>query len=976
LENLAASRLKYSWGMPGLLKTVLLFILILFPGLPAFAQSQYRVSGKIIDAITREPLPAATVRIRNTQVGTTSDQQGSFVLNNIPEEQTELEIAYISYETLYMQLDFRGQSYNNLVIQLKPSAKELEAVRITGNAEGQVKAILDQKLAANIKNIVSSEQIEQFPDLNAAEVLQRIPGITLKRDQGEGRFVQLRGTPPEFTSFNINGEQIPSPEGNVRYVGLDIVSADQIEFVEVTKVLTPDMDADAIGGSVNIITKTAKSEIPEIKASFSGGYNNLRSSGVYQTQFSIAQRKGKFGYSMNGSYYLNNQGSDNLEFEYDKLPYRGSASGGDEGTNYHLLYTEMQLRHYDIKRTRTGLSGSLDYSLGESSFYLRGMYNSFTDHETRRRKIYTLDDPINDTYFTYGGIEHDLKDRTKKQEISTINLGGKNKIGITTLDYEAAYSLATEKQPDRLEILFEDPVQSIAIKIDKSDPQWPRVYFPKTSDSLAAYDYEAYELDEMLMLNENVRDRNITLKLNYEIPFSLSDGNGFLKFGTKIRNKNKSRDNVAQVYGNYYPTNPVYFGTAPELNLTTISDGFSEPDLLGQSYLIDNMPATNEVRSFYESYPQHFIYARKETMRKSYEEDYNAKEGIAAFYGMFRMDYRQLMILGGLRYEQTNIDYTGRTINLEGETFDDIVDTLTDKRTHSFFLPQFQVKYNFTDRLNLRAAVTRTFSRPNFEDVLPYRQQDRKEVKYGNPDLEYPLSLNMDVLAEYYFQKNSLISGGLFLKKIDDFVFFYVLHAYEADPTTGANKYIVELPLNGEKATVFGAEVLGQFKLEFLPGYLQNFGLYTNYTFSMSNASIFKRYPANEQVRIISSGDDYSSFFNTKETETIRLPGQAMHTMNLALFYETKKIYGKLSVNYHDAFLDRLGADKDLDEYYDAAWHLDLTTSYSLTGNLKVFADVINLTNAPLRYYIGTKSNTMKQEYYSWWGRMGIKLDF
>jgi len=269
LENLVASWLNYTSGMPRLLKTVLLLILILIPGLLAFTQNQYRISGKIIDAITREPLPAATIRIRNTQVGTTSDQQGNFVLNNIPEDQTELEIAYISYETLYMHLDFRDQSHNNLVIQLKPSVKELEAVKITGNAEGQVKAILDQKLAANIKNIVSSEQIEQFPDLNAAEVLQRIPGITLKRDQGEGRFVQLRGTPPEYTSFNINGEQIPSPEGNVRYVGLDIISADQIEFVEVTKVLTPDMDADAIGGSVNIITKTAKSEIPEIKASFS-----------------------------------------------------------------------------------------------------------------------------------------------------------------------------------------------------------------------------------------------------------------------------------------------------------------------------------------------------------------------------------------------------------------------------------------------------------------------------------------------------------------------------------------------------------------------------------------------------------------------------------------------------------------------------------------------------------------------------------
>lgn len=959
------------------LKHIIRLILLTGFAMPLWAQTTYQVRGQILDAVTGESLPSATVRIRNTQTGTAADLKGNFVLGNIRVPKTELEIAFIGYETVILPLDFSLQQYDRLIVRLKPSVQELEAVRISGNAEGQVKAILDQKVAANIKNIVSAEQIEQFPDLNAAEAIQRIPGITLQRDQGEGRFVQLRGTPPEYTNFNVNGEQIPSPEGNVRYVGLDVISADQIEFIEVTKVLTPDMDADAIGGTVNIITKTARSEIPDIKASLAAGYNNLRQSGNYQMQLSYAQRKGKFGFSMNGSYYLNNQGSDNMEFEYDKLPYRGTA-GEEEETNYHLLYTEMQLRHYDITRTRTGLSGSLDYQFGENSMlYLRGMYNSFNDQETRRRKIYTLDDPINDTYFTYGGIEHDLKDRIKKQAISTVNLGGKNRIGKSLLDYEASYSLATEEQPDRLEVRFEDDVQSLAIKIDKSDPQWPRVYFPNTSDSIAAYDYEEYEMDEMLLLAETVKDQNMTLKFNFEIPFSFgAENKGSLKFGSKYRYKDKERDNVAQVFTNFYETSPIYFGTAPELNLLTVADDFSESNLLNQDYAIDHMPGPAETRSFYEAYPQHFVFARKETMRRSNEEDYQAREDIFALYGMFRIDLNRLMLLGGLRYEHTGIDYTGRTINMEGETFDDVVDTLTDSRSHDFFLPQLQMKYQLSDKWNVRAAVTRTFSRPNFEDVLPYRQQDRKEVKYGNPDLQYPVSLNFDILTEYYFQKNSILSGGLFLKKIDDFIFFYVLHAYEEDPSTGASKYVMEIPLNGDDATVFGAEAMGQFKLDFLPGWAKNLGVYTNYTYTWSNASIFKRYPANEQIRVIGIGEDYQEYFNTTERENITLPGQAMHSMNLALYYESPRIYAKLSANYHDAFLDRLGADSDLDEYYDAAWHLDLTANYALTDHLKVFADVINLTNAPLRYFVGTPENTMKQEYYSWWGRLGLKLEF
>lgn len=961
--------------MNAFMRLMALAILFLVIRHPAMSQQAYRVSGQVVDDATGEPLPGAAVRISGTNTGTSAGADGRFVLESAGRSQFDISVEYISYENLVLSLDFSRNSYGPLTIRLKQSAKEIDAVQITGQAEGQVKAVLDQKVAANIKNIVSAEQIAQFPDMNAAEAMQRIPGITLQRDQGEGRYVQLRGTPPAYTNFNINGEQIPSPEGNVRYVGLDVIAADQIETIEVTKVLTPDMDADAIGGTVNIITKTARSEKPEIKASLAAGYNQLRETGNYQVQLAYAQRVGKLGFSINGSHYANNQGSDNLEFEYDKLPYRGSVGQGDSG-NYHVLYTEMQLRHYDITRKRTGLSGAMDYKFSENAqIYLRAMYNKHYDKESRYRKIYTLDDPINDTYFTYGGIEHDLKDRTKIQEISTLNLGGRHSTGPLRIDYEAAYSLATESQPDRIEILFEDPVQSIALKIDKSDPRWPRVYYPKASDSLAAFTYENYELDDMLLLQEEVRDENLTGRVNVEIPFRLGGHEVSLKAGTKFRTKEKTRDNIAQVFGNYYETNPIYFGTAPELNLPAVNGGFSNNNLLGQGYVVNNMPGSDQVRDFFEAYPQHFIFARKETMRKSNEEDYRARENNLAAYAMFRADLNRFMLLGGLRMEQTRIDYEGRFINLTGSTLNDIVDTLSDNRTHTFFLPQIQLKWNVNEKTNLRAAITRTFSRPSFEDVLPYRQQDRKEVKYGNPNLRYPVSLNFDLLGEYYFQKNSILSAGLFYKQIDDFIFFYVLHAYEADPTTGANKYIIEIPLNGKEAAVFGAELLGQFKLEFLPGWLNRLGIYTNYTYTYSQAEIFRRYPANEQVKVISLGSDYQSYFDIVETENITLPGQAMHTLNLALFYESEKLYAKLSTNYHDHFLDRLGADADLDEYYDGAWHMDFTASYSLTPLLKVFADVVNLTNAPLRYYIGTPSNTMKQEYYSWWGRIGLKLE-
>jgi len=234
------------------------------------------IRGKVVDAFTGEVLPGATVMLKGTQLGTSADGQGKFKLDGIKGESIVLLVSFIGYEsTEFTHALSAKEKQNSLTIKLKPMAEELELVEVTGEALGQVKAMVEQREAVNIKNVVSSEQIDKFPDVSAADVVQRIPGITLQRDQGEGKYIQLRGTPPELTNFNINGEQIPSPEGNVRYVGMDVISANQIDIIEVTKVLTPDMDADGIGGSVNIVTKKASGDKPQINALFSGSMHFL-----------------------------------------------------------------------------------------------------------------------------------------------------------------------------------------------------------------------------------------------------------------------------------------------------------------------------------------------------------------------------------------------------------------------------------------------------------------------------------------------------------------------------------------------------------------------------------------------------------------------------------------------------------------------------------------------------------------------------
>ncbi|MBN1953370.1 MAG: TonB-dependent receptor, partial [Bacteroidales bacterium] len=275
------------------------------------------------------------------------------------------------------------------------------------------------------------------------------------------------------------------------------------------------------------------------------------------------------------------------------------------------------------------------------------------------------------------------------------------------------------------------------------------------------------------------------------------------------------------------------------------------------------------------------------------------------------------------------------------------------------------------------AAATYTYSRPGFEDILPYRiENEDGDIKKGNPTLNFPFALNLDLLAETYLSDNGIISGGLFYKKIDDFVFKFVRRAHEGANFNRYGLKEITMPVNGIEAFVYGAELQTQFKLSFLDGFFSDFGLYGTYTFTESEAYISKRYPQNEND-VIYSYDDYASefFTNSEEMEVISLPGQAKHTANLALFYDSDKVYIKISANYHSPFLAALGNDSGLDVYYDECLHLDFTAKIKLSDQVTIFADLANLTNEPLRYYMNSREYFKQQEYYSFWSRVGIKIN-
>lgn len=956
------------------------FVFTLLLLITCFSGAAATIKGTVSDGTTGLTLPGATVVLKGTSFGTTTDADGNYTISDVPNGDYKLVASFIGYTELEFDLNVTASITYKQDFVLPPGSMELSEVVVSGRATGQVKTMMDQKDADNIMNIVSEEQIKSFPDLNAADAIQRIPGITLQRDQGEGKYVQLRGTPPELTNFNVNGIQLPSPESSIRTVGMDVINASQIQTIEVSKVLRPDMNGDAIGGTVNLKTKRAESLEPRYSIVAAGGYNNLRETPNGELQFTYSQRNGRIGFLVNANYLQSQQGADNMEFDYEK----GVFFGGSGVDNFNIQYNEVQLRHYDVTRKRLGLSATLDYHLDEKNLiYLNGMFNRYTDEETRLRKVYTLDDATSERSYLYGGIEHDVKDRTKIQTISSVSVGGEHDIRFAKINYEVAYSLATEAQPDRMEAVFQNSGQAITTRFNVDDPNFPIVEYPDADNAVNAFNYDKYNLGQLLFEEHGARDENIIAKLDIEVPYGAGRRKGFVKFGTLIRFKDKSRDINAQSFGAYSEDSRIYPLGGPPLSVVTVGDGFSDDNFLDRGYVLDNMPDPDKMREFYQRYPTLFIYGDQgitETIERTYSQDYEAQEDVQAYYAMVKQNFHKLMILTGVRYERTDISYEGNQVFKTNSGYFDTLEAITDERAIDFWLPNLQMKYSVTPRMNFRAAATYSYARPNFRDVIPYRVQDeRNEIRLGNPDLDYPSALNLDLLAEYYWKGRNIISGGVFYKRIDNFIFNYKIFGYEGDPTeANFNKLEIELPLNGQDAFVSGAEVQIQSFLNRLPGNFKNLGILWNYTYTYSQGTISKRFPANDNINIVRIGENYDNFFDANETETIPLPGQAPNSLNLALFYDSPKWYAKISANFSDQFLSTLGADPDLDEFYGSQWRIDLNGYYQVNKVLQIFGDVRNLTNQPLRYYLGSPSDNriLLTEFYSYWARLGVRLNF
>ena len=892
-----------------IIKVIFLLALTSLLASVASAQSTGSVSGRVLDQSTQRPLPGAAVKLQGTSLTTDTDRAGAFQLLGVPAGQQSITVSYLGYEVTNFDVQVRAGETIDLQAALKPLPQIREYVEVRGDQlDGQGRALNQQMTSPNIVNIVAADQIGRFPDPNAAEATQRIPGVVIQRDQGEGRFVSIRGTEPRLNSVMINGERIPAPEGDIRYVALDVVPADLLEAIEVSKALTPDMDSDAIGGAVNLVTKQAP-ERTILSLTAGLGYNSIVEDGLQNFYGTVGRRffDNRLGALVSTSFFNTFRGSQNFEAEYDD----GELDS-------------LETRDYRLRRKRFGINPVFDWRQSKTSeFFLRGIYNRFSDDEFRRFFVNAVGDDA---------LERNLRDRFEVQEIISGAFGGRHLINnLLHFDYRITYSYAEEREPKNITSTFVQEDVEFAPNVTPSQIDPNNIQANPLNE-----DINQFVLDEQTRENNITNDREITSSMNFALPLrTVSSFSGVLKFGGKYRYRKKVRNNEVQEVS---PEDDVLLASVldPNYRVRRFLDGRYQP---GNAFV---NPA----------FSRNLAASAGVEIEKDFEEDladYFAKEKIGAGYVMAELQLgERFMLLPGLRYERTNTDYGAFQVLFDDDGDLAGVSPIEGRNSYNFLMPALHARYRLGTNTNLRAAITRTLSRPNFVDVIPFQLivEEDSEIERGNPNLAPTKAVNFDLMAEHYFKTVGVASAGFFYKRLTDNIF---LTRFDED--RDGDTFEVTQPVNGERASLWGLELAFSNQLRFLPGPFNGLGVYANYTFTESTAQIEGR----------SDGP---------------LPGQARHSGNFAVFYEKFGFSGRLSLNYHGSYTEEVGEDISRNLFFDSHAQWDLSLSQRINKWLRVYVDVLNLTNEPLRRFEGFRNRPVQEEYYRWWMTAGVKLDF
>ena len=950
------------------LPTFLLLLILTFPHLSSGQSNKGTLSGTVTDN-AGAVLQGAKITLEPSAGSITSDQQGGFVVSNLTPGSYSVTISFVGFANFTQSVTVTAGQVVRLTAVMKVASDTQQVVVTATDVHGDAEAINRTRTSPNILNVLTNEQIMSLPNFTIADALGRLPGVTLERDEGDGKYVQVRGTEPRLTNTTIDGINVPSPESGVRQVKLDVVPADLVESVEVNKTLSANQDGDAIGGSVNLVTRTA-GETPTISGFGELGHTPIIN-GRHVSQYGITAGKRftgskRLGILGNFTYDYNGRGIDDVE------------PANDTGT-LTPTYDSMVVQEYQYDRTRWGAAGSVDYKLSEgSNLYARSLYSDFKDYGdkwtyqfnntvTPNPNAPASGDPAT---FTGAAPAFTNSKRLPDYAIATLALGGKHLFTNSWLSWEL--SIARSRQSaaggnpgtnftytpttDAANNVINNCVYDGAANPSKNRPQWN----PACSGAGSPiYDPTQYTLSELDLTKGQTTQLNLQAQASYAINYHAGSHFSTFEFGFKIRNGHKGQ----------FAFSPALIGTGPTMD--QFLNDLTNKRFYGGSYHLGPLVDYDKVVAYNNTHPGVLVEDPFQTALNGDAGNFNYDERITAGYLMNTIELGKFHLQTGLRFEGTNLKTTGYQVTTVPSTDADpsgYGGTVPVFGSSSYLdvLPSVQLRYAWTKDIGIRAVYSRGMSRPDPQDIIPSVNIDQTTNPYtynlGNPALVAEHSNNYDLLYEQYLNPLGLFQLGFFYKSLSSPIISTTTY-----PTTGPYAgFKVGQPKNAGSAWVDGAEISYQQRLSMLPGFLGGLGFFGNYIFTNSEAFGTDPLRVYSIPKLLRQSPNAWNLVPSYDRGPVSVNmGIEYNGTNINSYqYEDSTLNsdGTVSANSPAPILGSTGPAGD--NYFYAHLQVDAQISYRLPKGFSVYVSGQNLTNEIFGFYNGNTNYVNQREYY------------
>ena len=937
------------------------------------AQAQAPAGKSTLTGTITDPQGAALQGVRVTlapgNVNTLTNATGQYTLLGVDAGQHTLSASYAGFASQDKPVSVTGNTTLTVNLSLALASASQNVTVYAPREGGELEAINRTFNADNIINVLPADVITSLPNANVADAIGRLPDVTLERDEGEGKYVKVRGTEPRLTHTTLDGVTLASPE-LVRQIKLDLIPADLVESVQINKTLQASMEADGIGGSVDLRTKSAEDR-PTVYLEGTGGYTPiLTGREAYQFDGTLGKRflEKKVGALVSGSYDWNGRGINDVE--------PGPALAGT-----------YDLRDYRYFRDRWGLGGTLDYRLNEtSSIYLKSLYahfNNFGDDWIYTPSTSFVLPSGGDGFSTQGdgggSVSFTALKRRPVQDIGGLQLGGHHVFGSTLFNWDLNSSVARTRD-DGYSFYHFNPAgnvplnQGILFSLDNSNPLLPHL---NVQDGKNIFDASQYFYTDKEIANTYNSETDLGFGSSLAIPYTVKGHVSTFEFGGLFRNEHKFINQDTQWFA------PLAVGANaadPTLALTNFANNFSDPNYYSGAYGAYGPTASvNAVDAYGALGPD-------PTHSNTFGNGFNQVEKVSAGYLMNTVDIGRFRFNLGLRIEATGENNVG----YQGTSRSGTPGTIPIRAQYSYIdlLPSASVRYALTSRQGLRLVYSRGLARPDFQNLIPFESAPSgtgrsSSVTQGNPNLQAEYADDVDLLYENNVSGSGLLQAGFYYKNLVNPIVgtTTVVPGDSIDSTTHLSNTV----LNAGSGYVYGFEVAYIQHFNQLPGLFSGLGVSANYGFTSSAAHLPPYLTSavladpNTPVGTVSGPN------RGPEGANPALIGQAPNSYNFSPTYDKRGLSVRLGMTYNQANISSYqyntgnsGAIVNTngnfsgggttgpngDTYFYSHLQVDLQGSYQLPRGLTFVMYGLNLNNEVFGFYNGSPDYTIQREFY------------